>query len=117
MTLALILFILTALGGITLLALRLMDKQTPMALALLHGALGLAGLIVLAIQVLGGDAPGRLPMAALVLFVLAALGGATVFYFHLKQLAIPLPLVLGHAAVAASGIICLIVAVMRNGTI
>lgn len=116
MTLALILFIITALGGITLLLLRLMDKQTPMALALFHGTLGLAGLIVLAIQVLGGDAPGRLPMAALVLLVLAALGGATVFSFHLRERAIPLALVLGHAAVAASGIVCLIVAVIGHGT-
>jgi hypothetical protein len=117
MMLALILLIAAALGGVTLLAMRILDKEPPMALGLLHGALGLAGLITLAIQVLGGHAPGTLPKVALALLVLAALGGATVFTLHVQRRPIPLPLLLVHAAVAASGIVCMLIAVLGVGTV
>ena len=112
MLLALILFILAALGGVLLLALRLMDRPLPMLLAVLHGSVAAAGLFALALQVLGGRVSGGLPIAALVLFTLAALAAATVFSFHLRGKPVPLPLVLVHAAVAASGIVCLFMAVI-----
>jgi hypothetical protein len=111
MLVALILFVISALGGAALFAMRLGGKPLPMALALIHGAVAAAGLVVLALQVIGGHAPGTLPLAALVLFVVAALGGFLVFSFHLRGKAIPIPLTGVHAAVAVAGVVCLVLVV------
>lgn len=114
MMLALILFTFTAFGGATLLALRVSGKPLPMALALLHGALAITGLAVLAFHVFGGHASGALAVSALVLLSLAGLGGAAAFSFHLRQQTVPMPLALVHATIAISGVACLLLHVIRQ---
>jgi hypothetical protein len=43
-------------------------------------------------------------MAALVILILAALGGATLFLgFHLRNKPLPMPFVIGHGLIAATG--------------
>jgi hypothetical protein len=43
--------------------------------------------------------------------VLAALGGATLFLgFHLRQRALPIPLVIGHGLLAVTGFVLLLIA-------
>lgn len=114
MLLALILFTATALGGATLLTLRLLGRELPMGLALMHGSLGLIGLIVLTVQVFGGIAPGALASAALALLSMAGFGGGVVFALHVRRLEVPLPLTLTHAVIAAAGVICLLLHVIER---
>jgi hypothetical protein len=104
------LFGLTALGGAGLLMLRLKGGNPPIGLALVHGTVGAASLVTLIVAVLGG-ASGR-AVTALVLFVLAALGGFVLLSIHLKKRLLPIPLILGHALVAASGFVALLSAVL-----
>lgn len=112
MLLALILLSVTAVGGATLLSLRLMGKELPMALALMHGSLGLIGLTVLTFQFFGGSAPGSLAAAALVLLSIAGFGGAVVFTMHAQHERVSWPLTLAHATIAASGVTCLLLHVI-----
>jgi hypothetical protein len=64
--------------------------------------------------VLGYEAyyPGipQLAQIALGVFVLAALGGAVLFFgFHMKEQALPIPFVIGHGLIAVIGYVLLLV--------
>jgi hypothetical protein len=104
------LFGLTAAGGAGLLLLRLKGGNPPIGLALVHGTAAAASLVTLIVAVLGG-AGGR-AVTALVLFVLAALGGFVLLSIHLQKRLIPIPLILGHGLVAAAGFVALLSAVL-----
>jgi hypothetical protein len=109
---ALMLFILAALGGATMAGMRLQGRPRPPTwLALGHGGIALTGLLVLIYAALVGPMPTT-GLIALGVFVLAALGGGAIFaLYHLNQRELPLPLVFGHGAVAALGIVLLTAAV------
>ena len=51
----------------------------------------------------------------LVLFALAATGGLLLAYLRFSNKPLPLPLALGHGAIAAAGLVALILAVVRQG--
>lgn len=94
-----------ALGGITMAAIRLNGApRPPTFVALGHGAIALTGVAILAYSAV---TPG-LPQAAQIslgLFVLAALGGTSIFaMFHVKNLPLPIPLVLGHGLLALTAL-------------
>lgn len=93
-----------ALGGLTLAIVRLLGKPYPPTwLALGHGALATTGLGVLGYTAYDPGIPS-LAQYALGVFVLAALGGLTLFLgFHLRKKALPIPLVLGHGLLGAIG--------------
>lgn len=93
-----------ALGGVTLAAIRLSGKPRPPTwMALGHGAVAVAGTGVIAYAALTTGVP-LMVQIALGVFVLAALGGATIFLgFHLKEKPLPIPLMLGHGLLAATG--------------
>ena len=111
MTVAAVLFVLAALGGITMAVIRLRGTPRPPTwLALGHGAIAAAGVIALAYATATTEVP-TLAIIALGIFVLAALGGVTMFVlFHLQKKALPIPLVLGHGAIAATGLVLLLLA-------
>src|SRR5438067_9801286 len=111
MTTALILFAIAALGGMTLAFIRLSGKPLPpMWLALVHGAVAAAGLVALILAVL---APGAASGAriALGIFVIAALGGFVLFSFHLRNRALPIPIIGIHGFVAVIAFVLLLVAI------
>lgn len=95
-------------------AMRLGGRELPpLGLALLHGALAAAGLITLIITVIANVVPA-LAMASLIGFVIAALGGFTLFLgFHLKKTALPIPIMLIHATVAVLSFILLLVVLFK----
>ena len=99
-----------ALGGLTLAAIRLSGTPRPPTwLALGHGAVAATGLILLILAVSNGGID-RLINIALGVIVLAALGGTTIFVgFHLRNRALPIPLVIGHAVIAITGYVLLLV--------
>jgi len=112
MTIALVLFAIAAAGGLVLASLRLTNKPLPMPLALLHGALAAAGLLVLAVAAFGANGTGQTRLA-LGLFVLAALGGFALFSFHLRGKQLPVPIVIVHGLVAVAAFLILLVAVVN----
>ena len=113
MQIAAILFALAALGGLTMAGIRLTGTPRPPTwLALGHGGIAAAGLVLLIYHAATTGIP-TLGLAALTVFILAALGGATLFVgFHLRQKALPIPLVLGHGAAAITAFILLLLALV-----
>lgn len=115
--LAAVLFGLAAIGGLVMAVNRFRGESRPHgALAAGHGLLAGAGVVVYLIALLGAEDPPGLGVAALVLFVVAALGGAAlVFGFHLRQRALPIWLIATHAVVAVIAYVLLLVAIVGVG--
>jgi hypothetical protein len=105
MQLAAILLSLAALGGIAMVVIRLKgDPLPPIGLATAHGTIAGIGVLVLAYNAYDPGIP-QYAQYALGIFVLAALGGATLFMmFHLKGRPLPIPLMLGHGLIALAGL-------------
>lgn len=98
-----------ALGGLVLATLHFKGKNLPLPLALLHGALGAAGLVVLLLAILHGGTAATASYA-LILFLVAALGGFYLFSFHLRKKRLPGAVVIIHALVAVTAFSLLLVA-------
>jgi hypothetical protein len=115
MNLAAIFLGLAALGGITIVAMRLSGQPHPPTwLALVHGAIAATGLGILAYTAATVGVPQR-ALIALGIFVLAALGGTFVFLtYHLKDLPLPIPLILGHGITALVGFALLMTTIFQN---
>ncbi|HEY4958004.1 MAG TPA: hypothetical protein VII31_09335 [Caldimonas sp.] len=111
---AAVLLTITALGGLAMAGIRFAsDKQPPAWLAMLHGLLAGAALTLLIFAAATTGLPG-LALGALVLFLLAALGGVYLnLNYHAKQLLLPKGIVVGHALVAVVGFVMLVVAALR----
>jgi hypothetical protein len=115
MTVPLVLFAIAALGGLVMATQRLRGAPQPtLAIALVHGALAAVALILLIVAVASTAVP-TLAKAALVLFIVAALGGFFLFAQHMQKKALPIPVMIVHAGVAVIAFICLLVAAV--GTI
>lgn len=105
---AVIIFAIGALGGLVLAGSVLRGKLAPWALSLLHAALGATGLVLTAIVVFGaGETVPQYAGLALLLLVIAALGGFFLASFHLRGRPGPKPVVLIHAGVAVIGFLLL----------
>jgi hypothetical protein len=113
LTAALVLFALAALGGIILAALHLKTKNAPIPLALIHGllaAVGLALLIIAVTQLASAGAAG----VALVIFIIAALGGFVLFAMHLTKKLLPSGLIVIHGLLAVIAFLVLLIFVLRS---
>jgi hypothetical protein len=99
------LFSLGALAGMYLLALVLQKKETPKFVAFIHGAFVAAALILLIIY---STQHRPQPIESIVLFIIAALGGATLIIRDLTGKSLPKWLALGHGIVAVLGFIFLL---------
>jgi hypothetical protein len=105
MNAAAIILSLASLGGLTMLAIRLSGSpRPPNWMALGHGAIAATGIALLAYAAVNPGIP-LTAQVALGLFVLAALGGVTIFVaFHLKKVPLPIPIVLGHGLLALTSL-------------
>ena len=95
--LALGFFGLAALLGFYLLSYVLQKKETPKAIAFIHGPLAVVGLILLLVYA-AYNTP--FPLVSICLFVLAALGGLILIYKDLTGKPIPQALAIGHGLLA-----------------
>jgi hypothetical protein len=112
---SIVLFAIAALGGATLAVMRLMNRPLPVGLAVVHGLFAAAGLVVLIIAMVSAVATGTLLKAALILFIIAAIGGAIIFlFFHLRGKHLPIPLVLGHGLLAVVAFLLLLINVFSG---
>ena len=105
---------LSAVGGLIMAAIRFSGKPHPPTwLAMLHGFLAAAALTLLIYTSFTVGLP-RMAQLALLLFLVAAAGGAFMnLNFHWKMLPLPKWLVLVHAALAVCGFALLLVATWR----
>ena len=108
---AVVLFAISAVGGITMAAIRFSGKPRPPTwLAMLHGFLSAAALTLLIYAAFTVGLP-TLALTATGLFVIAAIGGVFMnLNYHWKGLPLPKPLVLVHGAIAVIGFVCLLCA-------
>ena len=106
---AILVFAVGALGGLVLANSVLRGKLASWPLSLLHMALGATGLVLTALVVLGGASgvAGIVPIALLILLV-AALGGFYLASFHVRQASPPKGVVLIHAGAAVVGFLLLV---------
>lgn len=113
LTLAVGLFVVAALAGLTMLIQHFQGKTPPkVGLALVHGLFAASGLVVLLVAAMKLGFSGA-PALALGLFVLAALGGFTLALgFHLRQRPLPSGLVVGHGLLAVAAFLILLASVL-----
>lgn len=106
---AAIILALAALGGLTLAGIRVSGvPRPPTWLALGHGAIAATGLGFF-IYAAASSASPAMAQASLAVLVLAALGGLVLFAgFHLRGLALPIPLVVVHGVTAVAGYVLLL---------
>lgn len=110
---ALIVLAVGALGGLTLAGVYVLQgRLAPWALSLLHAALGAIGLLLLIYAALTTGISSA-AVAALVILVIAALGGFYLASIHLQGKLAPKPVVFIHAGVAVIGFLTLLGTVLR----
>lgn len=100
-----LIFAFAAIGGVYLLSFVLQNKNTPKAVAFIHGGVAAIGIVLLILYVLSHHPS---PVISLGLFILAALGGFTLMYRDIIGKSLPKWLVAGHGIIALLAIFCLI---------
>ncbi len=107
LTVAIVLFTFAVLIGVTLLTTFFLDGKTPRRIARTHGVIAVAALTLLVVSVAVSGAAA--PVAGMVVMILAALGGATLFRMGQKNMAFPRWLPVLHGFVAAIGFLMLLI--------
>ena len=112
-----ILLAIAAVGGLIMAGIRFAgDRQPPVALAMLHGFLAAAAVTLLLYAAATVGLP-RTALAALVLFLAAAVGGVTLnLNYQWKQRLLPKWLIVVHAIVAVVGFVLLLAATWATRT-
>jgi hypothetical protein len=101
--LSLALFAVAALLGLTVAVALFKKRETSKPVALAHGVVAAAGLIVLIVH--AAATPARLLTIAIVLLVVAALGGVVLFANDVRRQPGPLALVIIHAVAAVTAVV------------
>jgi drug/metabolite transporter superfamily protein YnfA len=104
--LAIILFTLAALLGLTILVKWLTKKAASRAVVYSHGIAAAAGLLLLVIFAVRN--PANFPRISLALFLVAAIAGFYMFSLDLKKKAHPMIIAFAHALVAVCGFVLLL---------
>ena len=104
---ALVIFAIAAVGGLALASFILRGRLAPWSVSLLHAALGAVGLLILlyAAFTIGIS---KAALIALVILVVAALGGFYLASIHLRDELAPQGVVVIHAGVAVVGFLTLL---------
>lgn len=108
---AIVVFLLAAVLGLTVAVQIFKKKPTAKAVALAHGAFGAVGLVLLIVH--AAKNPHRLLTTAIVLLVIAALGGAIVFLNDLRRKPGPVALVVIHALVAVTAVVLVLLVAVK----
>lgn len=109
---AILLFIVAALLGSVLLLTIMKNQLPPRAVALLHGSFAGVGLLVAIAYAATGHFAGLL-ITSIVILILAALGGSTMFIKHVTGKPIPKTIALAHPVIALVGVVLLIIYTVR----
>jgi hypothetical protein len=104
---AVLLFAITAVGGLILASKVLGGKFASWTISLLHALAGAAGLILLIIEAIYGIGGSRVT-ASLALLIMAALGGFYLASYHIREKIAPKGFVIIHASLAVIGFLILL---------
>lgn len=104
-----IFFALAAVFGVILLLSLLNKRKPPRAPVYLHGLLAATGLVLLIIYAMQN---GNYPRASLILFLIAAAGGFTLYFRDIKGKPGPVPLALIHATAAVAAFLILLLFIL-----
>ena len=110
---AAILFALGALGGLVMAMRAFRGETIPTMLAAGHGVLGAAGLVLLLFAVVSGIG-GNTATIALVILVVAALGGFYLLSFHIRKERHPKAVIVVHALIAVAGFLTLLYTILQQ---
>ncbi|MDQ3072397.1 MAG: hypothetical protein M3Q97_03915 [Bacteroidota bacterium] len=105
---AIIIFAIAALMGLYLLTYILRNKVTPKAIALIHGPLGLIGLIILIIYAAGNDSDEN-HIVSIILFTAAAAGGLVLITKDILNMSVPKWLAIMHGLIAVTAFVIILV--------
>ena len=105
---AVLIFAIGAVGGLIRASSVLRGQLASWALSLIHAALGATGLVLAGMVVLEGaeEGQGIIPIALLIL-VIAALGGFFLASYHARKIPAPRAIVFVHAGAAVTGFLLL----------
>lgn len=109
---AIILFIIAAIFGLIILTAILKNNPTPKTIVFTHGPIAATALILVLIYLYYGP-KDQLLITSAVLFILAALGGITLFTIDMSNKKIPKLLAVGHPILAVIALITLIIYVLQ----
>lgn len=109
---AIILFLIAAGFGAVVLFSILQNKPTPKPIVYTHGAFAAIALLLVIYYVF--IHPTHAPVISLVIFLIAALGGFTMFFIDWKGKPIPKWLALLHPLVAVVAVLALVVFVLSQ---
>jgi len=104
---AIMIFCIAAIFGLIILSAILKNLPTPKLYVFWHGPIALLGLMLVFVTIYYGPKDPLL-IASAVLFVLAALGGLTLFTIDMSRKRIPKLLAIGHPILAVIALILLI---------
>jgi hypothetical protein len=109
LNIAILIFAIGAIGGLVLASSVLRGRLAPWALSIIHMLLGATGLVLTALVVLGGGEAGKgIVPIALVILIVAALGGFYLASIHARKVVAPKGVVFIHAGVAVIGFLLLL---------
>lgn len=111
LTVAIILFLVGALFGLIVLISILRNEPTPKTAVFIHGPLVATGLVLVLITLYNGPRDTLL-VASAIIFVLAALGGLTLFTIDMSKKPIPKALAVAHPILAVIALLTLLYYVM-----
>lgn len=103
--LVIILFALTALGGIYLFSYIIQNKNTPKAVAIIHGSVAALSLILLIFYSLFYNTS---LLVCVIVFIIAALLGFIMLYRDITGQSLPKWLAMGHGLAAITGFVYLL---------
>ena len=111
LNIAIVIFLVAALGGLFMATQIFRDRKPAMAIALLHGPLAAVGILLVFWLWMQSQA-SLVVSIALGALVIAALGGFFLFSFHLRDKPHPKAVVVLHALLAVTGVSALVVAAL-----
>jgi len=109
--LAIGLFVLAAVFGLILLTAILKDKPTPKPVVFIHGGVAVVALSLVIFYTFQNNWTG--PITSIVIFILAALGGLTMFTMDMSKKPVPKWIAIIHPLVAVTGLVTLILYVLQ----
>jgi hypothetical protein len=107
LTYAVIVFAIGAVGGLLLASYVLRGNLAPWPVSLVHAGLGAIGLLLVIYAALTTDI-SHAAITALVILVIAALGGFYLASIHVRGKVAPKPIVFVHASIAVIGFLTLL---------
>lgn len=105
---AIVLFIIAAIFGLVVLTAVLKNEPTPKLAVFIHGPLAAIALIIIIVYAFMSNVQPLL-LTSIILFILAALGGLTLFTIDMKKRPIPKTLAVLHPILAVAALVILII--------